>query len=119
MCASKIAKRWAIGTNQSNGYVDDIDSYIFDSQGESLAYMQDFYEEFGGNLSQLMERPYVWSCIETLAEKLLEKKELSGDEVDVIVADQWRKLDGDNQEEARYKEDVRFGWGHYKRTKNR
>lgn len=113
--AAKIAKRMAIQANQPKDYVEDIEDYIIDSQSELISFQFEFFEEYGWNVERLMERPHIWSCIETLAEKLFEKKKLSGAEAVNIISDQWEKMDGDKKEEKYEEENQKFGWGYYKK----
>ena len=115
--AAEIAKKWAMQTNQPREYMEDIELFISDSNAELCMYSCDFYFEFGRNVERLMDRPHIWSSIEALAEKIIKYRELSGDKAHTIIYEQWNKVRGDREEKKHEKEDLKIGWGYYKKGK--
>jgi hypothetical protein len=59
-----------------------------------------FLDEFGGHVRELVTRPHIWKCIEVVAQELLKKTELSGEEVLDLIAETWEVADGGHHERA-------------------
>ena len=73
-------------------------------------------DEFGGHVRELVTRPHIWRCIEVVAQELLKKTELSGEEVSDLIAETWKAVDGYNHElafEAQRSGDGGRPWGEW------
>jgi hypothetical protein len=96
--AVKIAIQWS----EKNGKVLDKDYLVdisIDVDGiTGCLFSGAFLDEFAGNVRELMTRPHMWECVEGVAQALLNKIGLSGEEVINIISKTWEKMDGDNQE---------------------
>ena len=97
--AVDVAVEWArmIGKELNSDYLIDQSIEVDGIRG--IFFQQNFFNEFGNNVRNLMSRPHIWTCVETVANALLKHKELSGDEVSDIISQTWEEVDGGRQEE--------------------
>ena len=63
-------------------------------------FVKSFLDEFGSHVRELVTRPYIWECIEVVAQELLKRTELSGEEVSDLIAKTWEAVDGGHHELA-------------------
>ena len=94
LIAVKIADQWVEQTGQT---LDDI--YLIDTSIDvygitGCLFSSAFLDEFGGHVRKMLTRPYIWGCIEVVAQELLKKAELSGEEVSDLIAETWEAADG-------------------------
>ena len=114
--AVKIAEQWAEQTGKT---LDDI--YLTDTSIDvdgitGCLFSSAFLDEFGGHVRELVTRPHIWGCIEVVAQELLKKTELSGEEVSDLIAETWGAADGYNHElalEAQRPNDAGRPWGEW------
>ena len=75
-----------------------------------------FLDEFDGHVRELVTHPHIWSCIEVVAQELLKKTELSGEEVTDLIAETWEEADGAHHEDAletQRSSDAERPWGEW------
>jgi ATP-dependent Zn protease len=115
MEAAETVKQRIIKTNQHKECLEKIDTFMADSQKGLFRLESEFLKTYGWNVERLMERPHVWGCIEALADKLIEQRELSGEEAKTIIQERWVEMDGDSHEEKHEPEDEELGWGYFRK----
>ncbi len=116
LIAVKIAEQWVEQTGKT---LDDI--YLIDTSIDvdgitGCLFSSAFLDEFGGHVRDLVTRPHIWGCIEVVAQELLKKTELSGEEVSALIAETWEAVDGHNHElalEAQRSGDAGRPWGEW------
>lgn len=97
--AVEIAIEWAKKTGKplNNNYLIDQTTEVDGIKG--IFFQQEFFNEFGNNVRNLMSRPHIWKCVEAVANALLKHKELSREKIMGIISKVWKKYDGDRNEE--------------------
>ena len=97
--AVKIAIEWAkkTGKQLNNDYFMDQSIEVDGIKG--IFSQQDFFDDFGGNVREMMSRPHIWKCVEAVAEALLKHRDLNGDEISSVISKTWEEADGENNEE--------------------
>jgi len=97
--AVEIAIEWSKKTGRE---LDD--KYLKDQEMEvdgitGIFFQQEFFDEFGGNVRELISRLHIWKCIEAVAEALLKQSELGREDILSIISKTWKQYDGDRNEE--------------------
>ena len=97
--AVEIAIEWSkkIGKPLNNNYVKDQNVEVDGIKG--IFFQQEFFNEFGNNVRNLVSRQHIWKCVEAVANALLKHKELSREKIMGIISKAWKKYDGDRNEE--------------------
>ena len=116
LIAVKIAEQWVEQTEKT---LDDI--YLIDTSIDvdgitGCVFSSAFLDEFGGHVRELVTRAHIWGCIEVVAQDLLKKTELSGEEVSDLIAKTWKAADGHNHElalETQRSNDAGRPWGEW------
>ena len=93
-----MAEQWAQLTEKALDDVYLIDMTIDVDGITGCLFSGAFLDEFGGHVRELMTRPHIWECVEAVAQELLKKTDLMGEEVSDIISKTWKEMDGDEQE---------------------
>ena len=115
--AVKIASKWAELTGKpiNDGYIADMDIDVDGLSGG--LFSGTFLDEFASHVRELMNRTHIWKCVEAIAEVLLIKNKIDGNEALNNISQTWDTMNGDSEEsffQLKNEDDTLRPWGEWR-----